>query len=86
MSKAMEELDRWEKRRTVTIERQLNRQRDKILAEIKVLKKDLQDNPSKFAGEIDFIEDKIISYVKRKKHLPASYRKMLKVMKDNLTT
>lgn len=69
-----------------TIDKRLNRQRDKILAEIKVLRKDLQDNPSKFAGEIDFIEDKIIPYVKRKKHLPASYRKMLKVMKDNLTT
>ena len=86
MSKVMEELDRWEKRRTATIEKQLNRKRDKILAEIKILRQDLQDNPSKFAGEIDFIEDKIIAYVKRKKHLPASYRKMLKVMKDNLTT
>ena len=81
----MDELDRWEEKRTKTIERRLNRQRDKILTKINTLKKNLETHPFNFAGEIDFIEDKIIPYVKRKKHLPASFRKMLEGMRSYLT-
>ncbi len=72
-------------RHTQTIERQLNKKRDKILVRIGSLKKSLEKHPFNFASEIDFIEDKIIPYVKRKKFLPLSYSKILRGMRENLT-
>ena len=63
-------------------EKVLLRKKERIIKELDAVRRQL--GKKRFWKEAEYIEDKIIPYVKRMAHYPGSYRGMVEIFKDLL--